>query len=378
MSDEVYANLCQMFDVQMRNNNVYLKIYTQQYYRDNWEFQNYLVDLETNFEELYALYEDISSTASFTDAMDKSIKHSEAIGDTQLKIKTLLNRPDVLSWMGRMYGNTELVNIPEYKDLLNTIKSYEQRRDLCAEKVEALQAEKSRLKKVGGYVNNPDYINVIGELEYYANTWHTLITLVGQNTLTDENLEKGYFTLYNGTNVRSLYYELLYQVWEVLWSSRLIITNNSEYYGSYGEIQTYEQQNNQLWQEIYTKYGTFIYEQMYENTDELRQNALLNQAVIYFEDAKMPKANYSLDTLQLGELEPYNLPMPRPGYRIKVYNEFLNLNDDTLNDIQYKEDGNELIVTAVSYKMREKSKATITVQQVTQYEAILQKLIKII
>ena len=381
MSQEVYSNLKELFDKNMRNNNVYLKIYTQQYYRDSWNFQNYLVDLETNFEELYALYSDISSTAIFVDAKNKCETHKQAISETQKKIKTLLDRQDVLNWMGCLYGNMEYKNIPEYQDLLQTIKSYEKRRDLYAEKVEMLERKKKTFEQDKKYDNNPDYINVIGELEYYASSWHTLITLVGQNTSDNESLEKGYFTLYEGTNIRSLYYEMLAQLWTdktSLWNNRLITSESYDNKGSYGQIQKYEQANQLLWQTIYSEYGDFIYEQVYENADELRQQSLLDQALIYFEDVKMPKANYSVDTLHLGELEPYNLPMPQPGYRIKVYNELLNLNDNAINDIQYKEDGNDLVITSISYSLRKKSEASITVEQVTQYEAILQKLIKMV
>ena len=86
----------------------------------------------------------------------------------------------------------------------------------------------------------------------------------------------------------------------------------------YNLVSKYQNANKALWQQLYLQYGQFIYEAQYENADELNSIALYNQAVAYFAASKIPKANYSLEVIDIAALEQIDVPRLAVGSHIQV------------------------------------------------------------
>lgn len=84
---------------------------------------------------------------------------------------------------------------------------------------------------------------------------------------------------------------------------------------------------------MYMRYGDFIYESTYENTDELDSVGLYNQTVANFALYNKPSASYSLTTIDLNCLEQISVPNVTVGSRIKVYNDMLNLGDGSTTQL---------------------------------------------
>lgn len=138
-------------------------------------------------------------------------------------------------------------------------------------------------------------------------------------------------------------------------------------------IDYYEAQNDNLWQQIYNDYGDCIYETKYENTDELNSVSLYNQGILAFVKQKFPVPSYSVTGLDIGQLEPIGIPRLSIGSKIRVYNKYLNLNDGEVDNLSFQ--NNELIVTQITYDLRNAAKVTISVEKVQTYENIIEKLL---
>lgn len=138
-------------------------------------------------------------------------------------------------------------------------------------------------------------------------------------------------------------------------------------------IDYYEAQNDILWQQIYNDYGDCIYETKYENTDELNSVSLYNQGILAFTKQKFPVPSYSVTGLDIGQLEPIGIPRLSIGSKIRVYNKYLNLNDGEVDNLSFQ--NNELIVTQITYDLRNAAKVTISVEKVQTYENIIEKLL---
>ena len=160
--------------------------------------------------------------------------------------------------------------------------------------------------------------------------------------------------------------------------------NSDTNYGIYKLITDLEEENHKLWETLYKDYSQFIYEATYENSDEVESISLYNQAISYFEDYHHPKSSYSVEVLNLEELEQIGTPNLKVNTRIRIYNEDLGLDEgvigegdistDKLNNISYT--NNELLITALSYDLRKSAAVSITVEKIVQHQNILQKLIK--
>lgn len=139
-------------------------------------------------------------------------------------------------------------------------------------------------------------------------------------------------------------------------------------------FETYKSIENNLMQEFYYYFGNYIIESTYSNDDELDSVSLYNQAISYFEDIYKPKVNCGIDILDTRELELIDLPQIKIGNRIKIYNEELGLSDSSTNNLLQA--NNELVITSISYSLRESTNKSLGVEKVTLYNSILQKLIK--
>lgn len=402
-----------IFNIKMRNNNVMLKLYTEQYYKDIWELNKTLYDTEATLELVFSQYADALDKARTQDNpdIDKIINTANLNIQQDLQTySTLINSSVLKDCFVRLYGQTTLktndkYNIEEFQALEKTIHSLEKRRDEAKQKIEYIGnilikkdvstttgtnpdyiLKSSSQDKQNTYdfghkytttktmLTNPDDINLMSEYEYYWSVYNSCLTMCGEKN--EEQKETGKFSIGvdgNQYQFTSLYYKLLQDLENVYKnsSSGTTLSKGSKFYVEY-----FTQLNNELWNTIYLNYGDYIYEAEYENSDELNSISLYNQAAIYYETLNHPSASFSVDVLSIGELERVQQPLPRAGYRIKVYSEALNLADGRVNDFQRKQDGNDLVITQISYDLRKPSAAKITVEQVTQYQSILQKLIK--
>ena len=125
--------------------------------------------------------------------------------------------------------------------------------------------------------------------------------------------------------------------------------------------------------EIYEKYGNYIIESSYENTDELDSVSLYNQAITYFQEQKRPKASYNLEVISNEALDLIGLPNLRINSKIRIYEPSINLNDNNLDSISYN--NNELIVTGINYELRNPDILSLSVEQLNNYQKLLEKLL---
>ena len=365
LTADQHSILLNKFNKEMRNNNIWLKIYTQQYYTSLWELNQHLIDIKSLLEQANAWYSAIyekweQSMQDSTINMREIIAKYEAEAKVHLtQAENLINSSSLQNLLHALYGRLEQNEIPEFKTLLEEMNTYKTIRDEALIKSQALHVRMGQIS--ASNQDSPEYIQLQSEYQYYRSKYVTALSLCGEG-------EDGLWTISTNKRVPSLYQWL---------STKLINAYTAATIkGIHHYIQFYQNKNDKLWKEIYTTYDSYIYEQSYENTDELDSVSLYNQAVAYYEDYNKPSANYTAEVLDLGALEPIALPRLKVGYRIRVYNDYLNLNDDDENNIQFT--NNELIITNISYDLRKCQKVSIGVEQVTQYQSILQKLIKTI
>ena len=361
LSEEDHMTLLNKFNWDMRNNNIWLKIYTQNYQESIWILNQKLLDIRTYLEQANALYSTIYTNSLKTEEKGASII-AEYLDQANIHIAqaNALITDDLFALLHSIYDGIDVNAIPEFQDLYSQYDAYKKIRDEAIAKRAGLMIQ---LESLEADVSSPEYISLKSELEYYNNRYLTAISLCGEDNT-------GYWTIYADDD-KIYKVTSLYKFLEDNIISSYVPSDNE---GVYAKLTYYEAENNKIWKDLYIDYGQYIYEQKYENTDELNSVNLYNQAAIYFEDYNKPSANYSVDVLDLGSLEPIALPRLKVGYCIRIYNDYLNLNDNELNNIQFT--NNELIITTLSYDLRKPQKVSIGVEQVTQYQTILQKLIK--
>ena len=121
--------------------------------------------------------------------------------------------------------------------------------------------------------------------------------------------------------------------------------NNPE--GVYTNYHTLlKEKDNNFTKPFYNSFGKFIYEQSYENQDELDSIALYNQAIAYFADINKPQASYSAEVIDICSLEHINVPKLSIGNYISVYN------PATINMIPYLAEINEIDVAKQIYAQK--------------------------
>lgn len=190
--------------------------------------------------------------------------------------------------------------------------------------------------------------------------------------------------------------------------------------------------NHSVMHYLYHNYGQFIYEQTYNNTDELNSIDLFNQAYSYFQDINRFQSSYSLEVLDIGQLERVSIPRLSIGSLIEVQNKnsiqsqpyayilsqiekeericrhyktidsklyedhyaklenareyleqiYKNINGiDKEKTVEYSTIINEIysdriLVTGINRVLRAPLKDSVTVEQTSRYKTILSKLIK--
>lgn len=126
--------------------------------------------------------------------------------------------------------------------------------------------------------------------------------------------------------------------------------------------------------DLYHNFGQYIVESKYTNSDEIDPISLYNQAITYFQDLYKPKAEYNIETINIRQLELISVPQLQVNSKIRIYNSEIGLDDAQNDTISERE--NELIVTSISYSLRDNLNVSVGVEQITRYNSILQKLIQ--
>lgn len=143
--------------------------------------------------------------------------------------------------------------------------------------------------------------------------------------------------------------------------------------GLYDIIADYEGQNDWQSRTLYMLYSDYIYEQTYENADELDSVGLYNQTVNNFALYNKPTASYNLTTIDLNCLEQISIPDLAVGSKIKIYNEMLNLDDGEVNELNFTD--NTLVVTEISRKLRSSDDVQLTVEKSNKIDTLIEKLL---
>ena len=372
MSTTDYATLSNLFNIKMRDNNIMLKIYTQLYQELNWSISQELANVNNYLEQVAGLYMDIYN--DWQNMIDGSkswsgTKYQENLDQVQYhlaQLSSIINKSNGLfTMLHNAYGRRLVDSIPEFIHIKDEHNRYINIRDESRIQVDILNI---KLKNYQGNELDPEYIQLQSDYQYYSQKYLTAMSFCGDGI----GLDSGYWTIYQSDSIN---YRVP-SIFQYLQDQVLGVYVPSSTLGVYDQMKYYDHANEQLWHTIYNTYKQFIYEQKYENSDEIDSVNLYNQAIIYYADYNKPSASYTVETLDLGALEPIALPRLQVGYCIRVYNDYLNLNDQAVNTIQYA--NNELIITNISYTLRESQKVSIGVEQTTQYKTILQKLIKTI
>lgn len=378
MTKNEYNILTDIFNYQMRNNNIWLKIYTPIKYQIEWLVIEKLNEIFNEGSEYQAECQYIQQRISSSENANMNAYTSyeeliQSIPEIEEKIinSCINNNFELFRNLVMLYGSSTTLFIKEndeYKSsVYPNIQEYIDQRQYYIDKSIAIEKEiknvETQLKTVTD-IDSPIYIELSQKL-----------ALLEQNKITYDTLGSGwYITTANGKQHRVMgLYEFLL---EIMYEQYLIGYSAGAYNNLINVntiINYYQEQNNSLWKTIYNDYGDFIYESQYENTDELDSVSLFNQGILSFEKCNSPIPDYSLTTLDLGMLEPIGIPKLAIGSKIKVYNKFLSLNDNTLDNISYND--NELIVTELSYDLRNAAKINISVEKVQTYESIIEKLL---
>lgn len=143
--------------------------------------------------------------------------------------------------------------------------------------------------------------------------------------------------------------------------------------GLYDIIADYEGQNDWQSRTLYMLYSDYIYEQTYENADELDSVGLYNQTVNNFALYNKPTASYNLTTIDLNCLEQISIPDLAVGSKIKIYNEMLKLDDNKVNELNFTD--NTLVVTEISRKLRSSDDVQLTVEKSNKIDTLIEKLL---
>ena len=201
------------------------------------------------------------------------------------------------------------------------------------------------------------------------------------------------------------------------------------------QYETLLENSKEINKDFHSSLGKYIYEQQYDNPDEIDSYSLFNQSMAYFSDLNRPQAEFSAEVLDIMSLENINHPKLSVGNYISVYNpstiqmlpyayeieqiekymqmgkqyrilnkkneiqnceyQIENLvnqliqkyNGDHSGESNYKEITSyseimdmlyqeKLYISSISRSLRNPAKVSLTVEQTSRYKDILSKLIK--
>ena len=399
LSESRYQTLMNIIEVQMRRINLKLKPITESYYNLMWDMNKSLINIEAQLEQINTLYNVLQKETN----QDNIHTICNDIDKINTNINNLFDN-FILPQYKALYGNYILLPnsylVPEINDITNKIQNYINIRNESKDKYYYIQEQYK--KKYGQYFdfesNNDNYdydrINLESEITYYKNRFYTTLQMVGEATTTNffdsdvtytYKIGYDYLDLQKNNDTKDYIIAISYYSNYANHFTQLNAQDIPSYTqsGQYGLLIDLENQLQILWSTLYQDYADVIYESTYENADELNSVSLYNQAASYFESYHHPNSSYSVEVVNLDELEQIGTPNLKVNSRIRIYNKDLGLEEGTsynggegtiLNNISYTT--NELVITSLNYELRKSAAMSITVERIIQHQTILQKLIK--
>ena len=365
INDKQLKQLVDQFDTQMLKYNLYLKLYTPQYYQLQWNIMSWENRYKVAAENYVVLQQQLQQAqANNTDA--KGIAEIiDELAQVTNTLKTLIKENDYayarnIVALGENYEEhySKWLNekISLYINLYN-----EKKKDL----------DKLICKKANTPIsteNNLTYeeIQINSEIEAAQSLLDTYKTLAGNYWKDDK-----------GRTITPLYPFMLdiLENTEIPSSIKSIsISVDDKPYNLTTLLAYCNSKIQQIWNTIYSGYGSYIVEGQYENSDELDSISLFNQAITYYDSLNRPEITYSAAVLDLGALERIDVPRVKIGAKIKVYNQMLNYVDAGENNLDYRD--NSLLVTGITTTLRTPGSVSLTVSRQQWYKDIVEKLLK--
>lgn len=196
-----------------------------------------------------------------------------------------------------------------------------------------LKRQKTRIEKAIGYFpseDDPDYKNShYGYLLYRKDCVTQLYNLI--------NLTKPIIGLYD-----------------------YIINYESEY--------NINKEKDLIIADLYNRYELYTIEGYYENSDELDSYGLMEQSKFIFDQNKYPTINYDLSIIDLSVLEDFKFLDINIGDKIIIDDKEIYKNYN-LEEPKY------LIITGISYVLRDPSQTTLTIAKPEEELKLMQKLL---
>lgn len=404
MSKNERDTLNDLINIEMRNTNIKIQYYTEEYYNTAYEL-NLLRKKFVSYAELYG-----AACNKYQDAIKSAEGEGEVTNSTEL-INEINKTAQDLNSVIISSKYFDLIDLLGQSEELNTISYTEYFENLITQQKQSI--EEYQKYKIG-IVSDSNAPDRQGEIEYYTNLIKTANQLC-------------YGFDYSGVENRGVYQLIVDYIKDIKDGSTPPPTGIAYYLQ-----EAQNDLNNRILQQLYYKFNLYIYEQNYENSDELDSVALYNQAITHFADINRPQSNHSLEVLDIGELEQINIPRLSIGSMIQVYNrdsinaqpylyilrqiekyfaleqnahisnlskkseyasnrdkfeiklkevykENNNIGDGTdisLNEIYNKIYYDSIFVTGITRVLREPLKDSVTVEQPSRYKTILSKLIK--
>lgn len=375
LSQKDKDEMLNILEIKMAYNNMWLKYLEPTYWRSYSMLYLYITEAKAILDNLQAtrLSENITLDENTSENVLKlKSDFADKMSTISNTICSLYNRNVCVNSLDNISSSSyKMFTIDLLQDLVTEYKIFLDSLD---------EARKNKEIDLSTITDEYEKSLKTAEKDYYTNRYHTLLTLCGSGwhkpfyMVENENSKEAEGEAIN--HFKATYPTLIEELYNIL------INTSSESNTIYDYVNKFSIANDTLWTNLYSKYNQFIYESKYEDSDELDSVSLFNKAISYYQDYNKPNANYSISILDLGSLELIDIPRLAVGSKIKVYNEELNLNEEhlvngelytPLNNIQFT--NNDLIVSQLSYSLRKSGDVTISVEKISSYQSILQKLI---
>lgn len=359
LTEEQYNHMMSLFNIELRRENILIKMFTPQYYQLDYELNVIEDEMKTH--------------------------HSSYVGKCQSIKDKKMSETDLITAMQHLDNMRNVLISNDYKYFRNLIALYGAQNDYAAiknqfkirfeEEIEAnkklaqeqLNIAEQLEKELATTTDEFIKTQLRAEIEVRISKWETRSTLGDSFIVFTEGN-----TVFRCTGFYQEMNRLMNQEFNNFTSEMdATIDKNSD--GLITIIDTYQKKINNIWARIYNLYGNFILEQEYTNEDEIDSVSLYQQASIHFSNFNKPNANYDIAVLDLSVLELIDIPRLKVGSKIKVYYDKLNLGDEMKNLLQYND--NELLVTEITTNLRVRGAQAIATQKVKYYQVLLEKML---
>lgn len=218
-------------------------------------------------------------------------------------------------------------------------------------KAKALEDIKKYKQEIQNYITQPEYKTILQKMgksyaleinengtQYWKNLIYKQSEYIQQyraQQASSPRIEEG--RINTGTSAYTYYENLIQRASDLISYNNIIDSADVEVIGLYpfilqclsvvignGIAQQYEDVqtaiSNNVFKVLYSKYGQYLYENTYENAEELDSVSLYNQAITYFADLNRIQSSHSLTVLDIGSLDAIAVPRLSVGSVISVYN----------------------------------------------------------